>query len=85
MVIAFARAIALRIGKDSRFSEYGPSKKWWSWFKARNANLTLRKFDNLKRYRAEALSVDVKILSHRIVFLANPGKYIMSRHFIAIE
>ena len=59
MVIAFAWAIALRFGKDSRFSEYGPSKKWWSGFKARHPNLTLRKVDNLERCRAEALSVDV--------------------------
>ena len=51
--------IALRIGKDSRFSEYGPSKKWWSGFKARHPNLTLRKVDNLEHCRAEALSVDV--------------------------
>ena len=59
MVIVFAWAIALRIGKDSRFSEYGPSNKWWYGFMARHPNLTLRKVDNLERCRAEALSVDV--------------------------
>ena len=59
MVIVFAWAIALRIGKDSHFSEYGPSKKLWSGFNAQHPNLTLRKIDNLERCRAESLSVDV--------------------------
>ena len=59
MVLAFAWAIAIRTGKAGRFSENGPSKHWWSKFKGRHPNLTLRKVDNLERCRAEALSVEV--------------------------
>ena len=59
MILAFAWAIAIKMGKASRFSKNGPSKQWWIKFKARHRNITLRKVDNLERCRAEALSVEV--------------------------
>ena len=86
MVIAFAWAIAIRMNRDFRFSKNGPSKKWWSLFRSRHPNLTLRKVDNLERCRAEALSLEVvkiiiliylKIHSLKIIFLASLVKCII--------
>lgn len=60
MVMAFAWAIAKRAGTADRFNpEYGPGKHWWSNFRKRHPELTLRKSDKLDRCRAEAYSPEV--------------------------
>lgn len=59
MTTAFAWAIALKAGTADRFSENGPSKNWFTRFRKRHPQLSLRKMDNLERTRAEALSPEV--------------------------
>ncbi len=53
-----AWAIA-RSGNKDRFSEVGPSMHWWSNFRKRHPELTLRKIDNLEHSRAECLTPEV--------------------------
>jgi len=59
MTTAFAWAIAIRAGKADRFSKAGPSKNWFTCFRKRYPQLSLRKVDNLERTRAEALNPEV--------------------------
>ena len=60
MVKAFAWSIAKRLGKSGRFnSEYGPGEKWWTLFKQRHPQLSLRRSDPLDRNRAEALNSSI--------------------------
>ena len=60
MVKAFAWSIAKRLGKSGRFnSEYGPGEKWWTLFKQRHPQLSLRQSDPLDRNRAEALNSSI--------------------------
>lgn len=59
MTKAFAWAIAIRYGKGDRFSEVGLSMHWWTNFRRRHPELTLRKMDNLERSRAECLTPEV--------------------------
>ena len=56
MVRAYAWAIALREGTASRFPAEGPSANWFTRFRRRHPQLSLRKMDNLERSRAECLS-----------------------------
>lgn len=42
---AFAWAIAVRSGTADRFGKEGPSEHWWSGFRQRHPELTLRKPD----------------------------------------
>lgn len=83
MTKAFAWAIAICYGKGDRFSEVGLSMHWWTNFRRRHPELTLRKMDNLERSRAECLTPEVvndhfnlleKILSESSSDL---GKYII--------
>lgn len=59
MTCAFAWAIAMRSGKEHLFSANGPSKNWFTSFRKRHSQLSLRKMDNLERSRAEALNPEV--------------------------
>ena len=60
MVKAFAWSIAKRLGKSGQFnSEYGPGEKWWTLFKQRHPQLSLRRSDPLDRNRAEALNSSI--------------------------
>ena len=59
MTKAFAWAIAIRSGKGHRFSDVGPSMHWWTNFRRRHPQLTLRKMDNLERSRAECLTPEI--------------------------
>ena len=60
MALVFAWAIAIRSGKDSRFSkETGPGNHWWRNFRARHPELSLRAADNLERSRTCALNKEV--------------------------
>ena len=58
--MAFAWAIAKRAGTADRFNpEYGSGKHWWSNFRKRHPELTLRKSDKLDCCRAEPYSAEV--------------------------
>ena len=60
MVMVFAWAISLCSGRGNRFSaELGPGDHWWSNFRKRHPELTLRKVDKLDRSRAECLDPEV--------------------------
>ena len=60
MARGFAWAVSLRSGTSDRFNEEtGPGKHWWSNFRARHPELTLRTADNLERSRANALTKEV--------------------------
>lgn len=60
MARAFAWAVSLRSGTSDRFNEEtGPGKHWWSNFRARHPELTLRTADNLERSRANSLTREV--------------------------
>ena len=60
MVMAFAWAIALRCGKGGHFNpELGPGGHWWTGFRKRHPEMTLRKVDRLDRSRAECLDPEV--------------------------
>ena len=60
MVMAFAWAIAIRSGNSSCFNpELGPGEHWWTGFRKRHPELTLRKVDQLDRSRAECLDPEV--------------------------
>ena len=62
MVMAFAWAIALRSGKGSHFNpELGPGEHWWTGFRKRHPELTLRKVDRLDRSRAEYSDLEVVV------------------------
>ena len=56
MVRAFAWAIAIREGTSNRFPEGGPSANWFTRFRRRHPQLSLRKMDNLERSRAQCLT-----------------------------
>ena len=57
MVMAFAWAVAIRSGKAHRFNpDLGPGNHWWSNFRQRHPEITLRKVDKLDRSRAECLN-----------------------------
>lgn len=50
MVKAFAWSIAKKLDKAGHFNEeYGPGEKWWSFFKQRHPQLSLRRSDSLDR------------------------------------
>ena len=53
---AFAMAIAVRSGNEGRFGKDGPSEHWWTGFRQRHPEVTLRKPDKLERSRADALN-----------------------------
>ena len=60
MVKAYAWSLAKRLGSGHRFHpEYGPGDHWWSLFKKRHPELTLRKADSLERNRAGALNPEI--------------------------
>ena len=60
MVMAFAWAIALRCGKGGHFNpELGPGEHWWTGFRKRHPELTLRKVDRLDHSRTECLDPEV--------------------------
>ena len=56
---ALAWAIAVRSGKHGCFGQEGPSEHWWTGFRRRHPDLTLRKADKLERSRAECLNPEV--------------------------
>ena len=56
---ALAWAIAVRSGKHGRFGQEGPSENWWTGFRRRHPDLTLRKVDKLERSCAECLNPEV--------------------------
>ena len=53
---AFAMAIAVRSGNEGRFGKDSPSEHWWTGFRQRHPEVTLRKPDKLERSRADALN-----------------------------
>ena len=53
---AFAMAIAVRSGNEGRFGKEGPSGHWWTGFRQRHPEVTLRKPDKLERSCADALN-----------------------------
>ena len=60
MARAFAWAVSLRSGTSDRFNEdTGLGKHWWSNFRARHPELTLRTADNLERSRENSLTKEV--------------------------
>ena len=54
-----AFAIAIQTGEESRFGKDGPSEHWWTGFKRRQPELSLRKTDKLECSRADALNTEV--------------------------
>ena len=67
-VRAFGWAISHREGTANRFPEGGPSANWFTRFRRRRPQLSLRKIDNLERSRAECLSMGTIT---RYIFLLN--------------
>ena len=57
MVKTFAWALAKRSGNGDHFNaETDPGEHWWTHFKSRHPEITLRRCDMLERTRAEALN-----------------------------
>ena len=57
MVKAFAWTLAKRSGNGDHFNaDTGPGEHWWTNFKSRHPEITLRRCDMLERTRAEALN-----------------------------
>ena len=57
MVKAFAWALGKRSGNGDHFNaETDPGEHWWTHFKSRHPEITLRRCDMLERTRAEALN-----------------------------
>ena len=54
IVMAYAWALAKKSGKADRFNqEVGPGDHWWSHFRRRHPQITMRKLDKLDRSRAK--------------------------------
>ena len=68
MVMAYAWALAKKSGRADRFNqEFGPGDRWWSNFRKRRPELTLRKLDKLDRSRAR--NCDPEVVSNYFALL----------------